>query len=1035
MAISESTDQSSQIKNRVGLSNADSNSSGTTNTSGNKIGGTMEYTWLEPHHDPITTDTNLAEIDFEDFRNEDLVYAFSCGEDESGGSSADMSICRSEVLFSSMRDSSLNQPGEALPPMGGVKLANIQDSLMDAPDFNYADQVKVNKNHYQLTYSGHGGATSSLYASMSSSGAIGSTSGDENNPIPLLLGSGSGSGESPGKLTTWSNLGSKQRSESYNQSHQQPPERWRSRHREENSLNNNNNVAASSSSSPSTSSTESRKSRSLPDMGREKRGGNTNQNTNDVTPGTQAKLVSAFMRNREDRVSFDDPNGGPSLMTLLGDNQEQEEQQFGGCGIPMMRSKDTVNQFLKTASRQLTSIEEAAAEHGGLSGASSSQASHSEGSAQVAGNPVNTDTVKRRPPTSKATTPSSNRSSRAYPDLDFLENDVSLWDAFFLHSKNSSKFQSVLKPPPLPLETYLQQRTPNPKSRRIRNSESLRTLLPEPQKHLLGSMEEARSSPISQVCNSLSRLHTADHRVMRSQDIQNEAIKSMFNQRQGTSTTNDPVQVVKVKEAWTEAPEKEQVVLRRRSRGQLRDDANLNLINNNNQSGSVEGASKRRSYHPQDYLSQVLQPPTTPISASMSGRIPRRPSEFPKSGSQNDLCDTWTPEEEDRSNSRLSRLSAATLSGLQGAQRNNGASAEYPFHMNLYMPPHGINLDLTQKRGLFITLYQAVERLLMYQEDPGTSGMSPSTSARCILFHELCPALYAIMSDGLKNEVITSFGRMKTTVWSVIEALTRQGQAAAQSTCDLVMLLNTKFAATGEDERKFAGFVAGLLNMSTLHIWYSKLKWNMDVLLRFYERHAYICALHKETRLLFDELNFCLQRLYSIPFHIDLPFSSDLLETVPSTTFYSRSSSSWGTSGTGGSFKTPTPTSESGSTLSGSGRKAKSRIPRPISLPKRLEAKLGTSPSPVRSTKLKSQKSLESPSGPKPPSGRKSRVRETIRLFDSSNTKQKPPVIVRNPSATGARSRRSLQVKSPKTGAGEAMARLDGSGGGRTPDT
>ena len=40
---------------------------------------TMEYAWLEPKRDPILTDTNLAEIDFEDFRNEDLAYAFSCG--------------------------------------------------------------------------------------------------------------------------------------------------------------------------------------------------------------------------------------------------------------------------------------------------------------------------------------------------------------------------------------------------------------------------------------------------------------------------------------------------------------------------------------------------------------------------------------------------------------------------------------------------------------------------------------------------------------------------------------------------------------------------------------------------------------------------------------------------------------------------------------------------------------------------------------------------------------------------------------------
>lgn len=42
----------------------------------------MEYAWLEPRHDPIVTDTNFAEIDFENFKNEDLAYAFSCGVSE-----------------------------------------------------------------------------------------------------------------------------------------------------------------------------------------------------------------------------------------------------------------------------------------------------------------------------------------------------------------------------------------------------------------------------------------------------------------------------------------------------------------------------------------------------------------------------------------------------------------------------------------------------------------------------------------------------------------------------------------------------------------------------------------------------------------------------------------------------------------------------------------------------------------------------------------------------------------------------------------
>ena len=38
----------------------------------------MDYNWLGSH-DPITYDANLAEIDFDDFKNEDIqnAYAFS----------------------------------------------------------------------------------------------------------------------------------------------------------------------------------------------------------------------------------------------------------------------------------------------------------------------------------------------------------------------------------------------------------------------------------------------------------------------------------------------------------------------------------------------------------------------------------------------------------------------------------------------------------------------------------------------------------------------------------------------------------------------------------------------------------------------------------------------------------------------------------------------------------------------------------------------------------------------------------------------
>jgi hypothetical protein len=171
-------------------------------------------------------------------------------------------------------------------------------------------------------------------------------------------------------------------------------------------------------------------------------------------------------------------------------------------------SKDSVNLFLKNASR-LTSIEEAAAEG---SSSSSSGSSGSSGRTGAEGKSSSSDSatltsVQRQllqqqqqlelSPTSK------------YPNIDFLENDASLWDAFFLRSKTSGRFQSVLRPsatlppvvpPPLPVEEYLrfrpQRRIP------IHDADSLRTLLPQAHKHLLA----ATATSMTQTCQSMSGL-------------------------------------------------------------------------------------------------------------------------------------------------------------------------------------------------------------------------------------------------------------------------------------------------------------------------------------------------------------------------------------------------------------------------------------------------------------------------------------------------------------------------------------------------
>ena len=262
------------------------------------------------------------------------------------------------------------------------------------------------------------------------------------------------------------------------------------------------------------------------------------------------KLIDQFMRNRS---SGDENN----FWSEEGDESDQV--------IPMMRSKDTVNHFLKTAKQQqLNPI----GEHSILS---------KEGGGSI----------KRSTPT----TPSSCSSSRR-PDLGFLENDVGLWDAFFLHEKNSAKYASVLPP----YDDYLRKR--KSVTSPVTDADSLRLLLPpSAQKHV---------GPVQQVCMSMSRLGL--------HDATNEVIKSM----------TEPVKVVKVKEAWAAVPEvatptttsadwstgidqdQSNGVVKRRVKN--RSQQNLNLINNNNNNSNSEEDSgkKRRSYHPTEYLSNVL---------------------------------------------------------------------------------------------------------------------------------------------------------------------------------------------------------------------------------------------------------------------------------------------------------------------------------------------------------------------------------------------------------------------------------------------
>ena len=177
-------------------------------------------------------------------------------------------------------------------------------------------------------------------------------------------------------------------------------------------------------------------------------------------------LVDTFMRSRNPHTSRGEMEKQKNYILNESENIVPNNASSNNT-IPMMRSKDSVNQYLKstaTIAKQLNSIEENSTS--GLredissvdttsgvirntmlrtqpSGQSTSPSTPAEGT--DVNDMVETEKAKidgvgiRRKTSSSPMISTHNKKEMvsAYPDLGFLENDVGLWDAFFLHGKNS----------------------------------------------------------------------------------------------------------------------------------------------------------------------------------------------------------------------------------------------------------------------------------------------------------------------------------------------------------------------------------------------------------------------------------------------------------------------------------------------------------------------------------------------------------------------------------------------------------------------
>ncbi|KFV43992.1 RUN and SH3 domain-containing protein 1, partial [Tyto alba] len=155
------------------------------------------------------------------------------------------------------------------------------------------------------------------------------------------------------------------------------------------------------------------------------------------------------------------------------------------------------------------------------------------------------------------------------------------------------------------------------------------------------------------------------------------------------------------------------------------------------------------------------------------------------------------------------------------------------------------------------------------QAQLGDSRLSPDVGY--LLLHTLCPALYALVEDGLKpfqKDIIT--GQRKNSPWSVVEASVKTGPntRSLHSLCWHVAGL----APLNSTRQKFHAFILGLLNIKQLELWISHLQESRGVISVLYSPTAFFALSQGPLPHLADELLLLIQPLSVLTFHLDLLF-------------------------------------------------------------------------------------------------------------------------------------------------------------------
>ncbi|XP_072802511.1 AP-4 complex accessory subunit RUSC1 isoform X2 [Vicugna pacos] len=227
---------------------------------------------------------------------------------------------------------------------------------------------------------------------------------------------------------------------------------------------------------------------------------------------------------------------------------------------------------------------------------------------------------------------------------------------------------------------------------------------------------------------------------------------------------------------------------------------------------------------------------------------------------------------------RSSTFPAAASPPRQSAAPGHSPASRGPSDCGWQKPRVGLASCRSRKKGLLIAVSASVDKIishfgaarnLVQKAQLGDSRLSPDVGH--LVLTTLCPALHALVADGLKpfrKDLIT--GQRRSSPWSVVEASVKPGS----STRSLGTLYSqvSRLAPLRSSRSRFHAFILGLLNTKQLELWFSSLQEDAGLLSLLYLPTGFFSLARGGCPSLSTELLLLLQPLSVLTFHLDLLF-------------------------------------------------------------------------------------------------------------------------------------------------------------------